>query len=236
MKLDNYELYKFFKEKNIHKLYHANTVATSITFIQEEGLLSRGAVEKKGLYQTSQKSDNKDKEIDVWDDVFLDTADLHDFFSRQNKYGPVLFTFDVEFLLKNEVDIWITKDNPMYWSESSTSIDRYFKDVNELKDKWSSIDRQKSMITIRKISNAVLFKSLIEIIVDNPNKSIFDNVDVFDEMMKALNQALIKTNRLNNKIKTRECGHCYCLKNYLNEKNDEELAKLFLPKMYLLDS
>ena len=100
MKLNNLELHKFFQEKGITHLYHANTVTTSISFIQAGGLLSRGDVEKNDLLQTAQESDGVDKTFDVWNDIFLDTADLHKLFSRQNRYGPVLFVFDVNLLLK----------------------------------------------------------------------------------------------------------------------------------------
>lgn len=44
-------------EKGVTHLYHANTVATACTFIENNGLLSRGAVDDLGLYQTSQATD-----------------------------------------------------------------------------------------------------------------------------------------------------------------------------------
>lgn len=117
MKLDNKKLYDLLHSKNISNLFHANTVATSITFIEEGGLLSRNDIEERGLYQTPQTSDEIDKLFDVFDDVFLDTKDLHEHFSRQNHYGPVLFKFKLELLFEENLDIWMTKNNPIYWGE-----------------------------------------------------------------------------------------------------------------------
>ena len=99
MKLDNLELHNLYKQKDIHFLYHANSVATAITFIKQGGLLSRGAVESKGLYQTPQSSDAIDQVFNVWNDIFLDTIDLHGYFPRQNLYGPISFQFPIDFLL-----------------------------------------------------------------------------------------------------------------------------------------
>src|SRR5690606_6072642 len=112
MKLDNYQLYKFLSEAGISKLYHANTVTTSISFIKADGLLSRGAIESSGLVQTPQKSDWIDKEYNVWNDIFLDTIDLHSYFNRQNYYGPVLFQLSAKFIIEEDYDISITKKNP----------------------------------------------------------------------------------------------------------------------------
>lgn len=70
MKLKNRELYELFEEKGVKNLFHANTVATSITFLEEGGLLSRDWVERNERYQTPQSSDDVDKLFDVFDDVF----------------------------------------------------------------------------------------------------------------------------------------------------------------------
>lgn len=79
MRLNNDELYNFFISKDIHVLYHANTTQTSLTYFKHKGLLSRGAVENMGLNQTKQSSDEVDKILNVWNDVFLDSTDLHIF-------------------------------------------------------------------------------------------------------------------------------------------------------------
>ncbi|MUK79140.1 hypothetical protein GNP84_19905 [Aliivibrio fischeri] len=230
MKLNNIALHEFFREKSITHLHHANTVATSISFILSGGLLSRGDIERRSLTQTIQASDDEDKEFNVWDDVFLDTADLHGYFPRQNLYGPVLFKLNIAFLLEDNVDVWITKDNPMYWTSSVSTEDRYFQSVDELRAKWNQYDRQKKMITIRKPGRPVLFSSLEEITIDDPRIQIYGDTHVANEMIKALSSAIQHQPELQGKIKLRECNGCYCRNNYLYQVSTEQSARLFLPK------
>ncbi|RTZ23381.1 hypothetical protein EKN09_09165, partial [Vibrio penaeicida] len=127
MKLDNQELHELLVKKGVTHFHHANSLATAITFIEEEGLLSRGDVEKEDLIQTNQSSDDDDKDFDVWDDIFIDIVDLHGYFPRQNLYGPVLFKFNIDFLLDDDLDIWVTKNNPIYWNHQLKHSDKYFK-------------------------------------------------------------------------------------------------------------
>jgi hypothetical protein len=76
-------------------LYHANTIRTSCTFLANGGLLSRGAVEARGLQQTPQRSDGDDRRYGVWDDIWLDGVDIHAQARRENVYGPVLFIYAI---------------------------------------------------------------------------------------------------------------------------------------------
>lgn len=231
MKLNNLELHTFFKEKEISHLHHANTVATSISFIFSGGLLSRGDIERCSLHQTIQASDDKDKEFNVWDDIFLDTTDLHGYFPRQNIYGPILFKFNLSFLLQDNLDVWITKDNPMYWHSGLSDEDKYFQSVDELSKKWDDFDRQKKMVTIRKPGGPVLFSALEDIVVDDPRVQIYGDTQVFTEMKNALSYAVEDIDILREKFKLRECGSsCYCRENYLRQVPTEQLARLFLPK------
>ncbi len=80
-------------------LHHANTVTTSCTFLENGALLSRGYVQKYGLEQTPQGSDDIDKKYGIWDAVFLDQVDIHFRGGRRkgpNQYGPVLFVLDLD--------------------------------------------------------------------------------------------------------------------------------------------
>jgi len=229
LKIDNVELHQFIKGKGITHFYHANSVPTAITYLNARGLLSRGYVTNKGLFQTAQKSDREDKEFDVWFDVFIDTADLHGLFPRQNLYGPVVFKFNIDFLLDSDLDIWITKNNPMYWSYNMNSKDKYFCDVSELAQLWDEIERQKIMFTIRKPNEAILFESLEEIIVDDPEMDIQDNITLHSESNRALLKATEDAPKLVKKINIRRCGYCFCKENY-SRMSEKDLAKLFLPK------
>jgi len=236
MKIDNSQIYDLLKNKGISNFYHANTVATAITFIQEGGLLSRGYVESRNLYQTSQSSDKDDIVFDVWNDVFIDIIDLHTRYNRQNFYGPVLFEFNLEFLLNSELDIWVTKNNPIYWRTNFSMSDKYFSDIEELDSTWDYYEIQKRMFTIRKPNKPVLFESLERIIIDDPNVILDESINLKNEVCKALKKATENLPNIRKKMSFRECEFCYCKSNYLNEVTNIE--KLFLPSdhSYFVDS
>ena len=234
MKLDNKELYELLKNKGINYLYHANTVATSITFLEYNGLMSRGAIEYEGLYQTEQPSDELDKKFNVWNDMFIDTTDLHGYFPRQNLYGPILFEFDIELVLEKSYDIWITKNNPIYWELDYKDEDKYFVDIADLVDHWDSVERQRKMITIRNNAEPILFNYINKIIVDDPrviiNKGKDSEVHLFNEAKKAIKNIVKDKPNLKNKFITRNCNNCFCRQNYLIEVSVADLKRLFLPK------
>jgi|SRR5690554_4293228 len=232
MRLNNKELYDFFVSKNILALYHANTVKTSITYLRENGLLSRGAVENRGLIQTEQKSDEIDKILNVWDDIFLDSTDLHNFFGRQNYYGPVMFEFDIDLIQNENFEIWITKDNPIYWNEDTPNEERYFTSVSELDEDWNKYSRQKKMITIRNNSEPILFEYVRRIIVDDPRLKILDDKGVYFNVLNSsvnmVKEIVTDDHILKGKFIFRQCQNCYCRDNYLNQVSVTEIKKLFL--------
>ncbi|ASA54629.1 hypothetical protein [Vibrio gazogenes] len=229
MKLDNEELYELLKRRRVSNLFHANTVATSITFIQEGGLLSRQDIEEQSLYQTPQTSDDIDKLFDVFGDIFLDTKDLHKHFSRQNHYGPVLFKLKLELLLDESLEIWVTKDNPIHWGRHSKPEENYFRSVKQLAKEWDNYDIQRKMFTVRKPAKPILFDYLDEIILDNPKVKINDDVSLRKESRKALKKATKRNSQLREILTWRECGHCFCQDNYLNQVQVPELIQKFLP-------
>ena len=233
MRLNNKDFLELLIEKGVTHLHHANTVATSITFIENNGLLSRGDVADNGLFQTEQASDEDDIRFDVWGDVFVDTVDLHGLFPRQNLYGPVLFKFNLEFLLNDDLHIWVTKNNPMFWTDNLAEEDKYFQSVDELKKRWYQFDTQRKMVTIRKPKKPILFQYLEEIIIDNPKVIINGNIRLKLESMNALYFATEKHPNLRRLIRDRECKYCFCTKNYLDDIPVAELARLFLPKNHL---
>ncbi|SEC25200.1 hypothetical protein SAMN04489761_2491 [Tenacibaculum sp. MAR_2009_124] len=229
MKLNNKDLYNLLSEKGIHHLYHANTVGTSRTFIEQGGLMSRGAVESKGLNQTPQSSDAIDKVFDVWNDVFLDTVDLHTYFSRQNYYGPVLFKLTTDFLNEIDLDVWVTKDNPINWNVEMTDKQKYFVSVEELSENWEQYQRQRKMTTIKNNMDSILMDYVEEVIVDNPAVQITKTGLVFfNQAMADLKETLKINPPLKNKFKTRTCNGCFCRDNYLNQVSVPDLKRLFL--------
>lgn len=229
MKLNNRDLYNFLKEKGITQLYHSNTVSTSVTFFEQNGLLSRGYIEDRDLFQSFQSSDEIDKKFNVWNDVFLDTVDLHVHFHRQNNYGPISFQFSIEFLLYNDYDIWITKNNPIYWNDKMSDADKYFESVEELKDKWDLFQLHRKMITIRNPKSPILFNYLLRCVVDDPRVQCED-FHFGKECIIALKKAVLNTQFMN-KLKWRRCDKkgCYCERNYLYDVEIPDLKRLFLP-------
>lgn len=188
-------------------------------------------VEKKGLFQTTQSSDEIDKKHDVWDDIFIDTVDLHGHFPRQNLYGPVLFKFTTDFLLKDEVDIWITKNNPIYWNENTTNEEKYFQGIDEIIERWDEFDRQRKMVTIRKPAKPMLFESLEEITLDNPKVTIYDEVIPFLEAKNVLNRLADDKPELRKLMVQRKCNWCFCHKNY-SEQPHHKIVRLFLTQAH----
>lgn len=62
MELNARAVQSVLQQKGVDALYHANTVQTACTFLNQGHLLARGVVAAKGLPQTSQQSDKLDKE------------------------------------------------------------------------------------------------------------------------------------------------------------------------------
>ena len=231
MRLNNKELYNFFLEKEILALYHANTVRTCITYFQSGGLLSRGAVAHLGLFQTPQSSDAADKVLGVWDDIFLDTTDLHSYFKRENHYGPVLFELDRELVLNEDFEIWITKNNPIYWKPDTPMQERYFVDVSELRQNWNKIERQRMMVTIRNNSTPILFDYVRKVVVDDPKREIAvagQNIIVFNTAASKIKSVMPVGHILFGKFITRECGYCWCGHNYLYQRSVTDISRFYL--------
>ncbi len=231
--VDPEELYEFLASKNIKYFFHANTVKTSCTLIEQKGLLSRGSIESRGLIQTPQSSDEIDKQFGVWNDIFLDIFDLHGYFPRQNLYGPVCFVINNRFLLDNYLpNICITKNNPIYWDKTMQENDRYYCCVKEYVDEFqqNKMERciQQKMFTIHNTNKKVPFKKyLVKIFLDNPKVKVND-INLYQEAKEKLIISLEKSGFNKNILETRVCSNCYCHQNYLNQMGVDELTKLFL--------
>lgn len=231
--VDPIDLYEFFESRNIECFFHANTVRTSCTFIEQNGLLSRECVEYKGLVQTSQTSDDADRFFNVWDDIFVDVVDLHGYFPRQNFYGPVCFVIDNSFLLdKNLPNICITKDNPVNWRKTIPEKNRYYDSVQEYADEFDNNLRGKKihskMLTIRGTHKKIPFdKYLLKISLDNPLVDL-NGINLYGEARGNIFSALKKAGLSKSLLETRTCSNCFCHDNYLNKVEPEDLEKLFL--------
>lgn len=231
--LDAKELYSFLCSRGIKNFFHANTVMTSCTYIEHKGLMSRGFVEQMGLNQTEQSSDNLDKKFGVWNDIFLDIVDLHGYFPRQNSYGPVCFVLDLRLLLDDEFqDICITKNNPMYWTESMVEEDKFYYSVDEYAYNYENIEKHHDlynhMVTIHDTFRVIPFeKYLIKIILDNPGVKVND-VNLYERAKDKLVDSLDKSGFSIDMLETRKCSGCFCHENYLRQFTVDKLKKFFI--------
>ena len=109
-------------------LYHANSVITSLGFITSKKLFSRKYGEDTGLPQTYQKSDEGDRQKDIFNDIFFDNSDIGE--KVICYYGPITFIFKAQEILNSENEIQITKYNPI----EDTQEYLYFSSLSEIEE------------------------------------------------------------------------------------------------------
>lgn len=238
--LPSKSIFTILKEKGVEYLHHANTVSTSVTFIEQKSLLSRAYVEKNDLLQTSQNSDKEDKTHDVWDHIFLDGEDLHNRYSRANKYGPILFRFNLELLTNPAFQsVFVTKSNPWYWKDTTKLEDKFYATVEDVKNDYLTGKRLDSqiMFTIREPNLSLkLNKFLNSIIIDKPKLIIKTNKGeemTVGDFAETVIQNNLNTNSLGHipiiirhdgKLNTCRCHFDY---NQLRMLNKNEFGKRF---------
>ena len=227
------ELYRFLDSKKYNYFYHANTIRTSCSLIESNGLLSRGEMESRSLPMSPQSSDEIDKKFDVWNDIFFDLLDLHGYFPRQNYYGPVCFKMSKEFLLDKDLqNICITKNNPIYWKDKMSLEEKYYSSVDEYISEFESNMRNKviqtKMFTIHNTSKIIPFnKYLVEILLDNPPLRLGE-LSLFNVARQELLTSLENARMNPHILKVRTCLNCLCIHNYLNKKGRENLKRMIL--------
>ncbi len=207
--MTNTQIKEILESKGVFSLYHANTVATACTFIRSGGLLSRGAVRDRGLFQTSQDTDASDQAFDVFYDIFFDSVDIHARSSNLNYYGPVTFVYSVDLLEKiPEGSVQITKSNPKYWTCDMQEDARYFISSDELACGFVRGDFQQH-ITLRHQAEPLSFDCLEKVILDDPCLS--DNC-YFSEGYACLQELLTP---LHIPLEIRSCSTlCKCKEKY----------------------
>lgn len=234
--IDGRAVFAMFKEKGIKNLFHANTVLTSLSYIESSALLSRGHCESNNLKQTPQKSDNEDKFFDVWDDVFLDGFDLHEKYSRYNEYGPVLFVFKLAMLNNPGFNLHITKTNPWYWKTETPLNERYYDNIEEIEANYltnKKIDAR-IMFTIKKPMRLIKLKKYLEkIIIDTPsgnfihnNQKIHIGSNAYDKILASLKENSLSHIPLEKRHNGKLLLGCWCLYRY-KITTKEKLVRLF---------
>jgi hypothetical protein len=228
MDLSRRAVKEIFFEKDIGKLYHANSVLTSCNFLREGFLFSRGSVERQGFPQTEQYSDTLDKQMGLWYDVFVDTVDIHERAKRINSYGPVLFELDVDSLLSESLGkIWISKLNPTAW-DGKTRQARWFQSLDEVRANFTK-GTFNHMVVFRHSGGQIpLSKHLKRIILDDPNVHYIEGgIDFYSIAYGAL-KASMTLGKINVPIVKRKCtAECKC--SYRHE--DPKVDKMFIPAL-----
>ncbi|MFU2421343.1 MAG: hypothetical protein ACM677_00175 [Bacteroides sp.] len=199
-------------DNEVEYLYHANTVATSISFLLKGGLLSRGAVEELNYTQTPQKTDDLDKRLGVYFDIFFDSDDIHARAKDLNSYGPVTFVYSINILdtLKDKV-VKITKDNPIRWSETTPEEERYFTELIPMQFEYQKGAFRQHLLICDMHEPLSFNPYLVKIIIDNPN---IDNTTYFDNAVNAI-QTILEKKGINAPLEVRECpADCKCKQKY----------------------
>ncbi|MBO5089769.1 MAG: hypothetical protein J6C27_02510 [Clostridia bacterium] len=195
----------------VDKLYHVNTVVTSLSFINQGGLLSRQTAEIMGVPQTPQSSDDIDREFGIYNDIFFDSVDIHDRAKRPNDYGPVMFVYSVDVLdTLTEYDICITRDNPIYWEDGMQDNEKYFSSEQEILFGFSKGDFNKH-ITVRNISVPLPFNYLEEIVIDDPG---MEHIELLNKAKESIESSL-NIIGIRVPVNVRKCSlNCSCLSKY----------------------
>ncbi|WP_321818200.1 MULTISPECIES: hypothetical protein [unclassified Paraburkholderia] len=208
------ELHDILWKKGVRTLHHANSVMTSISIIQLGGLASRHLVERSGLNQSGQYTDDLDREFGIWDDVFMDTVDIHKRISNRNQYGPVLFELDIAVLnaLPRSAQVLVSKLNPSKWGASTPSKERYFEDALEAST-GLRVGNFDQMLMIGNVNGIIPFEGYLK-------RIILDDVVVGNEVSpefqcaeREINLALQKGG-IGVQVTRRGCVACRCYQTY----------------------
>ena len=230
MEIPSKSVFEVLKEKGVDSICHANSVITACQFLRLKSLLSRGTVERKGLYQTSQKSDQLDQRLGIWFDIFTDSVDIHKRARRANAYGPVLFKFDSEIIQDSYTGkVWVTKLNPTKWKGKGHES-RWFTSIDDLKTNFvkGSFDQ---MIVFRHCGGELPFGNFLqEVVLDDPERKSPNGIDYYSMAFGALTFA--KTEGASAVIvKKRKCvASCSCAVHY--KTNLEITREMFFPKPF----
>jgi len=198
------------KENEVYNLYHANTVGTAVTFLKVGGLLSRGEVRDRRLFQTYQQTDCTDEQLGVFNDIFFDTVDVHERSKNICYYGPVMFVYEVD-VLDTVNDVKVTKTNPKYWNENLMEEDKYFVDSCDL-NKNLAPGNFGQHVTIHNYHDVLSFRPYIRtIILDNPGEKWNSYFDAARERIGSL----IQEKDLGINLSIRDCQEgCRCREIY----------------------
>lgn len=229
MHIPSSHVFETLSDKGVDQLHHANSVATACQFLRSRALLSRGTVERLGITQTEQDSDEIDRRYSIWFDVFMDSVDIHHRARRANVYGPVLFVFDIGLIDRTGTGrLWVTKLNPTKWA-GTLGNERWFQDKKDLEDNFV-LGQFDQMILARHSGGELPFKSYLKkIILDDPEHEDNGGIDTYSMSVGALRLAMQDAG-LDIPIERRACRqNCTCRQYW--KDNDDRILKMFNPKI-----
>lgn len=225
------ELHNFLKSKGVKYLYFSSTVRNACSMIYSDTLMSLRVLSLNELPMSSIADTAYYKRCSMWNKIPLYLCNLHGYFARQNKNGPISFKISVDFLLEiHDRDLYISKRNPLNWKKNLTKSDICYASVEEFSENFSTLyDKRKlhkTIVLIRdKKSQIPLSKYLCEISLDYLQHRHL----LFENSKKALTNALEKSKLKHIPVKVMRCNNfCFCQANYY-EMTREKLEILFLP-------
>lgn len=225
------ELHSFFKSKGVKYLYCAASVKDACSMINCGTLMSKRQLNFKKLPMAEPVNADLEKSVSIWNKISFYICDLHGYFTRQNKLGPVCFVIDIDFLLEiNERDVSISKRNPINWKKGLKKSQIYYSSITEFAECFDTLIparfAHKNIILLRdKKSTVNLNKYLLKIILDKPAHRHL----LFTKAQKALKSELENSGIAHIPLKVRKCEEfCFCQANY-SKMQVNEIEKLFLP-------
>ena len=207
------DVYNILRDNGVNSLHHANTVTTSCTYLGIGGLASRGYVEDHHLAQTLQYSDNADKRLGIWYDIFLDGVDIHNRGRRRNDYGPVLFNIPISILkdLPPGTDVLVTRKNPVNWKYRETDDDHYFMTPSQLCDNYCYGDFGKHIIIRNQDGFLPFGRTRFSILLDDPLCTLASGQNAYTSAVQRLEYSALHGGLMAN-ISKRICRPgCLCL-------------------------
>ena len=114
----------------IGRLYHANSVPTAFDYISRGFIYSRQKGDEFNK-QTAQRSDELDKALGIYNDIFFDTSDIpYCVGTNTSAYGPIMFVLKPQVIKGKRIRV--TKLNP-FVKNNLTYDSLYYKDVDGIK-------------------------------------------------------------------------------------------------------
>lgn len=223
------ELHQLLKENGVGYLFFSCSVKNACTMLNANTLMSLLQLSLKQLPMTVIDNPTLYKQTCMWNKISLYLTDLHGYFPRQNKLGPVCFKISIDFLLEiHERDLYISKRNPLNWKKKFQPTDICYSSVSEFSESLKTLNKErkihKNIILIRdKKSQIELSKYLEEISLDYLERRYL----LFKKAKNALSTALENASLNNVTLKITKCEKfCFCQTNY-SEMPVDEIEKLF---------